>query len=407
MAGGSIGSRIDDCDGVGEGFDSLRLSLACAVILYHSFGVTAAESFAPLEILAEGIVPAFFVLSGFLVTGSAMRSTLPRFLINRALRIFPALIALVSVSALVLGPLLTQLDVSEYFAASQTRQYFLAILGASQLELPGVFLEGHPEGAIHTDLHAAGIFNISLWTIRWEMICYALVAVLIASKLIGRPTVILALFVAVLSFRLGLYIAHPDVIQVRDSALGPVIFPALEMHNLALDMSLSRWTPNWFTNRLAIHVTSWQFRVIMFFIAGILLYHWRYRLCRRPAWALASAGVLVVVSAVFSGQQSTPVTTLLTVLPIAYLVGFVGTARIPLPSILKGDYSYGVYLWAFPIQQMVHLYGLDVGSPWLNTTISIPFALLAGCASWHWVERPILARRRFAIGRNQPTGERE
>ena len=406
MVEGSIGSRMDERGGVGDGFDVLRLTLACGVVVYHSFGVAAAAGLiGPWQLVAESLVPAFFVLSGFLVTGSALRSTLPQFLVNRALRILPALIAVVTLSALVLGPALTSLDLAAYFASAHTREYFLAIVGAPQMELPGVFSGPHLEGASIASLHADRSFNVSLWTVGWEMLCYAMVAVFLATRVIARPAVVLSLFVAIMAFRLGLYIARPDVIHVQNVSLGSIVFPGLEMSNLSVDRSFEPWSPNWLADRLTARVTSWEFRVIPFFLAGILAYLWRYQLPRSGRWALASAAAIVALSHVVSGEQSTPLTTLLTAAPIAYLVAFVGTSHLPLPRFLKGDYSYGVYLWAFPVQQFVHMRGLDGGSPWANTLLSVPIALLAGCASWHLVERPFLASRRFRIRRFRPAVE--
>jgi peptidoglycan/LPS O-acetylase OafA/YrhL len=390
MATGSVGCRIDEHRGVGVGFDLLRLGLACSVIVYHAFGVVgAATSDSHWQILGESIVPAFFVLSGFLVTASALRSTLPQFVINRACRILPALIVVVALSALVVGPCLTTFGLRTYFTDPRTADYFLNILGDSQMELPGVF----------AGLAANQTFNVSLWTVGWEMFCYALVAVLLATRALGKVSVGVALFASIMAFRLGLYIAHPDIIHVTRGQLEPFVFPGLHLQNLPFDRSVARWSPNWLTNRLALHVTSWEFRVVLFFLTGLLFWLWRYQL-RRSRWLAAGCGVaLVIVSLAFPGQESTPVTTLLTAAPIGYLVAYIGTVDLPLPRIVKGDYSYGIYLWSFPIQQIVHYFGADGGRPWANMLLALPVALAAGCLSWHLVEMPVLAKRRFMIGR--------
>jgi peptidoglycan/LPS O-acetylase OafA/YrhL len=406
MVARSIGSRMDASGAVGSGFDALRLALACGVVIYHSFGVAATVgNIGPFELIADSIVPAFFVLSGFLVTASAQRCTLPQFLANRALRILPALIALVTISALVLGPALTSLDLAAYYSSPRTWDYFLAIVGFPQMELPGVFSGPHVEGAAIASLHANRTFNVSLWTVGWEMFCYAMVAAFMVTRHLSRPAFILSLFVAVMAFRLGLYLARPDVIQIQDVALGPILFPGLEMQNLVPGRTFEPWTPNWINDQLAARATSWEFRVIPFFLVGMLAYLWRYEVERSRLWALASAAAIVAVSCTISGERSTPLTTVLTAAPIAYLVAYVGTAHLPLPRLIRGDYSYGVYLWAFPVQQWIHMRGLDNGSPWANMLIALPIALLAGCASWHLVERPVLAKSRFKIGRFKLTAE--
>jgi peptidoglycan/LPS O-acetylase OafA/YrhL len=56
---------------------------------------------------------------------------------------------------------------------------------------------------------------------------------------------------------------------------------------------------------------------------------------------------------------------------------------------LRGaDYSYGIYLYGFAIQQtMMHFFPL--ARHWyLNVLVSVPIAVLVAAASWHFVERP-------------------
>jgi peptidoglycan/LPS O-acetylase OafA/YrhL len=138
---------------------------------------------------------------------------------------------------------------------------------------------------------------------------------------------------------------------------------------------------------------------VPFFLSGMLCYFWRYDL-RCSAWlAAACVLTLALLSVAFAGQDYTPATTILTAAPIAYLVAYVGTENLPLPRILRGDYSYGVYLWGFPIAQIIHLFGADGRSPWINTLLTLSVALMVGCASWHLVELPVLKRRRFMVDR--------
>jgi peptidoglycan/LPS O-acetylase OafA/YrhL len=104
-----------------SGFDYLRLVLAISVIVWHSVavcygGVIQAEFFGgPLRPLLYSIVPAFFALSGFLVASSLERNKIPQFVTLRIMRIFPALVVEVFISALVIGPLLTTFTWRMYF----------------------------------------------------------------------------------------------------------------------------------------------------------------------------------------------------------------------------------------------------------------------------------------------------
>ena len=58
---------------------------------------------------------------------------------------------------------------------------------------------------------------------------------------------------------------------------------------------------------------------------------------------------------------------------------------------LPGDFSYGVYVYAFPCQQMLAaLLGKDL-QPWSFFGLSLLLVLPLGVASWYLVERPALA----------------
>ena len=132
----NVGQVLDRNQGLGPGFDFLRLSLASGVMLWHSAQFTIGESAyfiepsASLNILAFMFVPIFFALSGFLVMGSLMRlRELYPFIAFRALQIFPALIVEVSLSALVLGPIVTEYALTEYFSDWKFWKYFGSLIG--------------------------------------------------------------------------------------------------------------------------------------------------------------------------------------------------------------------------------------------------------------------------------------
>lgn len=178
--------------GLGPGFDFLRLALALSVVLFHSFQLTYGRSwsagiFEPAVLL---IVPAFFALSGFLVAGSMVRVRSVRtFIAFRALRIAPALAVEITLSALILGPLVTTLSLAGYVSDPQFAIYFTNVLGWIHYHLPGVFL-GNPLG---------GIVNGQLWTVPSELHCYILLAVLMVLRIATRPVLMLAVFVVLAS----------------------------------------------------------------------------------------------------------------------------------------------------------------------------------------------------------------
>src|SRR3954463_13969378 len=156
---------IDSHSGVAPGFGLLRHALAVVIILYHTYNITFGRDANPgyakgelianwselgatqfaIEVLRPGLfalVGAFFALSGFLVAGSALRTKSVRvFLSFRVLRILPALLTEVTLSALVLGPIVTVHSLSQYFSGSEFYHYFGNILGIVRYTLPGVFVD--------------------------------------------------------------------------------------------------------------------------------------------------------------------------------------------------------------------------------------------------------------------------
>ena len=171
----TIEQRLAQVDGRPSGFDYLRLFLALSVICFHSIVTSYGNDF-QLSVYAGHwrciwalILPMFFSLSGFLVAGSLERSkSMITFLGLRAIRIVPALAGEVILSALVLGPIVTNMSWSRYFSSYEFLQYFLNILGDIHYKLPGVFQNNPlPE-----------LVNGQLWTVPFELACYGILTLI-------------------------------------------------------------------------------------------------------------------------------------------------------------------------------------------------------------------------------------
>src|SRR5579871_1463840 len=175
----TVKAIMDRNDGKGPGFDTLRLWLALCVLLVHGVAVAQYDQGLPLKLwngplrpFLLAILPMFFALSGFLVSGSAMRVRSAKiFLVLRLLRLWPALMVEVTLSALVLGPIFTVVPLRQYFSDSLFLSYFGNIVGHVQFYLPGVF-EAAP---------LAGVVNLNLWTLTPEYYCYAFMLLLLVS----------------------------------------------------------------------------------------------------------------------------------------------------------------------------------------------------------------------------------
>lgn len=335
--------RLDASGGRPTGFDYERLTLACLVVAWHSvvtsYGgdVQLRLAAGPLGPLVALLMPMFFSLSGFLVAGSLERTrTIGKFLGLRALRIYPALVVEVVLSAFILGPLLTTLPLGTYVADPQFRMYLLNALGDVHFALPGVF-SANP---------LASTVNGQLWTIPFELGCYVTIAALGMLGIVKRRWLFLVaipLFTLVFAaYLLGKYgqISHPDGAAIP----GPLL--------------------------------------VIAFLIGVALYCYRDRVPHRwPVFAV-SAVVGLTLLAIPYGDFLAP-------LPIAYSTVFLGLLNPPKLRMLRGaDYSYGIFLYGFVIQQTFASFGSWTHHWFVNIAVCLPAAALVAAASWHWVESP-------------------
>jgi peptidoglycan/LPS O-acetylase OafA/YrhL len=336
-------------------FDLLRFVAATLVLIDHSFVLTGRGAIpGPLgyETLGGFAVAVFFVISGFLIAASwERRPALGEFARKRALRILPAYFMVVSVCALILGPALTQLPVGEYLRHPQTWDYF-GNLSFFQLRrpLPGVFSENP----------IPNVINGSLWTLPVEIAMYvALAAFGRAGVLTRRGTVVLVTAIAIVWF--GWSFSSPAA-----SLLGPVTQAAAR----------------------AVHLALW-------FFAGSALWLWRDRVVYR-----VDLGVGLLVLAWLT--RGTVAGEFLFHVMIPYGLLWIACLRVRWMNRFgrSGDFSYGMYLWAFPVQQT--LVQFDAGSwPQLAYVAVSFFVTLAGAVvSWHAVEHPAL-HRKTGRGRDQ------
>jgi peptidoglycan/LPS O-acetylase OafA/YrhL len=367
----TIGSRLDASRGLGEGFDFLRIFLALLVVTWHTPAAANGGTFNFTRFLWIGdyaIVTVFFALSGFLVAASALRLSLANFLINRALRILPALAVEIVLSALILGPLFTKLPLGEYLSSPKTLHYFSNIVGLINYSLPGVFVD-HPNDTV----------NVSLWTVPYEITCYVMAAGLISFALLKRPWAVVALALFILAVGLGL---------------------------MAVGFSEP---PHGHLDALIDHVFYGHgSRLYIAFNAGIAAYLYRYKLPYSPKLFAGCALWCVGVALLGHTQYPFPEIDLLIIAPLTYVTAYLGVSKLPrLPFFHKGDYSYGVYLYGWPVMQAMRGWFPTVGrNPPLLWLISIVPILAIAVFSWHVVEKPVVRlRKKFSFVARQRLAE--
>ncbi len=338
-----------------DNFLILRLLAAAAVILGHSYALAAIpgmHDFVANLGWAKGVytgslaVDVFFVISGFLVTGSYLRGrNVIRFAQSRLLRVIPGYLVCVSLTALVLGAAMTTLSLMDYWSNPATWDYIWGNMHFKATELrwhlPGVF-EDHP---------LPGIVNGSLWTLPSEMQMYLWLGVLGVVGILRFRTLASALLI------------------------GFVVWEFLY--------------PGW--SSLFLFQDPDYLRLAGFFIAGSI--------CFLNAHLIRLDGriVLLLVASCFMLHASDKFGYLMAVTLAYTTLWFAYIPKIP-AGWLKGDYSYGMYLWGYPSQQLVVAF-LDDPQPMPIFWLSLPLATVFAVASWHWVESPALKLKRWRLFR--------
>ncbi len=332
-----------------DNFALIRLGLALAVVVSHAFSVTTGvvsdEPLAAMGFtLGEHAVNGFFAVSGFLVTMSYDRRGWRDYVIARTLRIAPGFIVATLIVALVFGAALTRLPVAEYWRDPGLWRFITATLTTfkSSAVLPGVFEANPFKFPIGT-----------VWTLKYEVLCYVGVLLLGLSGLLRLRMVVLILVAELFCAVAGLDAVRPDAPKGLQTML----------------------------------------RLPLVFFLGSLLYLWRDRvhLSIRVLASLTIATALLrdtfLCKALLFTAESYGV------LWLALTSGLLHSALD-----LKSDFSYGTYLYGWPVQQALHqLFPTASALSLLGPSLVLTLAIAA--LSWFLVERPALALKFRSLGR--------
>ena len=314
--------------------DAMRLVGSVLVIVGHSFILTgrAGETPSAFGIWLHLIgVAMFFAISGYLIAGSWNRHPhVSTYLTNRAARILPALVLVTVLTVLVLGPLTTTLPLGSYATSPTTLKYFANVFPVlPQFLLPGVY----------ENLPYPGTVNGSLWTLRVEFGCYAAVLLLALVPWKARAIVIVIAGVA------GAIVASQHIV-ISGSDLSTAANVAVYFAGGALIRYLA-------TPQLLRPLTGLVVLVSWTLVSWVL-----------PAYAVLFSWIALPVVVISLGTASTPVIR--------------RASRF-------GDLSYGMYLAAFPLQQLVILLRPDA-SPVLVIVAATLASAAYALVSWHLVE---------------------
>jgi peptidoglycan/LPS O-acetylase OafA/YrhL len=322
-------------------FDFLRLAAALVIIVSHAYalqvGYAAMPTYVPLVLVGQFALASLFVISGYLIPQSWMaQPDVKQYFWKRSLRVFPALVPALIFTFLIVGPLATTLPLADYF---------MTLFSPFTLAALDSVWDGSALGLFQSN--PVTFVNASLWTIPVEFAMYVLVALLGVAGLLRRRDVHLTLI-------------------VLDFVLWMAVY----------------WDPG-----LA------KVRFTLYFLIGAYLavHHRDHRY--DPATAAVLAVALVAAS-------QTPYVLFLALVAVPYIV--LAVAHIGVPALnsfgSRGDFSYGVYIYAYPVQQMIVLYFGPSMPLWLFSAISILLTFPLAYASWHLVEKKALALKQMRFG---------
>lgn len=328
-------------------FTLLRLMAALTVVLSHSGPMLGLGSSTPNFLFAHIgrdygplALDWLFVTSGFLVPASLFqRGDLNHFIWARGLRLYPGLWLCLPLTVFILAPLLSTMPAKDYYASKETWTYFwrgMTLFDGIRYALPGVF-ETNP---------LKGEFNGSLWTLPVELRMYMFCAVgwlafswrpnlRVPALKIVAPIVALFLYVSILRhYAQGITINNVDV------------------------------------------------AIFMFFM-GATLYFWRDKVSL--SWASFIALPLLVAVAALVDTGLAFAVYLLCSAPFLLHLAYLPSGKIRKIN-AWGDYSYGIYIYAFPVQQtLAHFFPAMPLAAMVLGSGAIAWAI-AWC-SWRLVEK--------------------
>lgn len=312
------------------------------MVLAHAFALVGLHepSIGNINIGGAGVW-VFFILSGYLISASWQQY--PRFnvyLAKRALRIFPGLIVAVALSIVVCGLAYSTLGVWDYFTNSLTLSYLNNIfLFNTSYSLPGVFSHNVYPTAV----------NGSLWTLAYEFTMYLLIAAIGVLGITKK--------VSIAKIWTGLFITELIITIFGIRHFGFTLF------YLQFDLFVM---------------------LALMFFTGVLVQKWEKKIPMRPLYGLLSLALFLAIVTLFPRVSELAASILL-----AYALFSLGSSQKLSWFGRYGDFSYGIYIYSFPIQQMV-VASTHTSSPYKLFLVSWPLSIIIGAASWWFVESRFL-----------------
>lgn len=331
-----------------------RLALALAVIVWHSSVLTGRPlpPFAIHQFATQDFVDGFFAISGFLIPASWLGNPRLRdYFLARGLRILPGMWVCLIVTAFVIAPIGVAIQGGSVTKLLMSGGPLRFVVRNSAVAYVQFDIAGTPQG-----VEFPGMWNGSLWTLQYEVICYVGVAVLGVVGLLGRRW------------------------------LFPVAFALAMVWTMLASCPLDGGT-----------VAQRAARLAVMFLAGALMHRFRDVIPARWSLVAVSAGIVLVANLL---PDYRPVAAI----PLAYAVIVSGALIHNQRLNLRTDLSYGTYIYACPIQQVLVICGLGTLNLLLFATISIVATLPFAASSWFLIEKPAMRLKRRLKGKRVRPG---
>ena len=362
-------------------FAFMRCALAMLVIVSHCYALGGFGN-DPLASLTAGrqtlgvlAVGMFFVLSGFLITRSALNlPSAGRFLWHRFLRIFPGYWVCLLVSAFVIAPLVFQFEQGnafQIFSRPDSPQAYVTG-NFALLHLNGASIWGTMNiwprsiGRIFGNNVYPWVVNGSLWSLPYEWLCYLVIALLTALGVLRRMRLML------LSIFVLLWAAY--------------VF--------------SWFAPQLFRQTFPCRCLVELIMLSLYFVAGAVCYLCRERIL--ISGTLFFSACVVLLGGTLLGAFGL-------VAPIAVPYAFLWLAcKLPITRFdARGDFSYGLYIYAFPVQQTLASLGLPAAGFLLYILSSVFVTAILAILSYRYVEAPCLKLKHIGRSAKQSEGLNE
>ncbi len=309
------------------------------------------QAFTGQELCSSLAVYGFFLVSGIFITRSFDQNPRPiRFVLARLLRIWPGLVACAGVTAFAIGPMMSSLRLTDYFSSPMTYSWPITVSGiffGTPPFLPGIFEHNHTP-----------FVNIALWTLPIEIKCYALVLILGACGMLStRRKAIASISVCAMAFAYFVRHSPPET-------------------SFFYDVFMLQGSYNGYP--------------VAFFLIGMAAYVLRDKIVINGFIALALAILFIAL-------RHTSVATIIYYAAFIYGTLWIGVTPLLRKLNPKHDYSYGVYIYGFVVQQCVETL-FPTLTNYESLFIAFPAALVLAALSWHLVESPCIALLKRGTG---------